>query len=327
MPVVFGGDRKSRDHRTGARGWRAATFAPVLAPVLAAVLAAIAGTAGTIGPAAAADLRLAGERLTVQIDPKVDRSAPFDGASPRQVGLESMLRARTATAGPDVAVEVGHYGAARAGGGAVRAGGRSYELSQRLGISGRLSNVLNLSSRKLAADITGGYSVGDMARLGGGKLETTVTVHASPVDRLSTHSEFGWWGQRPADGDRAWTQGGHGRLGLSYTLPGLGRIGAFERLGVSGPRGQARSYESGIELDFGPHTFSLSQRLETVGRALAGPSATAAAYGWQVGPLAMAFSADYTASSETAPATGFAGLAVTLGIAGPGPGALLDALR
>jgi hypothetical protein len=41
----------------------------------------------------------------------------------------------------------------------------------------------------------------------------------------------------------------------------------------------------------------------------------------------MALSADYLGETESAPATGFAGLAVTLGLAGPGPGALLDALR
>ena len=108
-------------------------------------------------------------------------------------------------------------------------------------------------------------------------------------------------------------------------MPGFGTIGGSERLAASGPRGHTRSYETGVELDFGPHTFSLSQRLETIGGAPAEPPVTAAAYGWQVGPLAMALSADYTA--ESAPATGFAGLAVTLGVAGPGPGALLDALR
>lgn len=309
MPVVLGGCRKSNDQRSGACGRRLAA--------LAAVLVAFPGPGER---AVAGDLRLAGERLAVQIDPQVAQSAPLEGSAPTQVGLESMLRAHTATPGPDVAVEVGHYGGARTG-------GRSYELDQRVGLHGRLSDVVQLPSRNLVADIAGGYSVGDLAELGGGKLDTTVTVHARPVDPVSTHTEFGWWGQRSPGGDRAWTQGGHGRLGMSYTLPGFGRIAAFERLGVSGPRGHARSYESGIELDFGPHTFSLIQRLDTVGRAPVGPPATSAAYGWQVGPLAMALSADYTAPSDTAPATGFAGLAVTLGIAGPGPGALLDALR
>lgn len=273
----------------------------------------------TAPPSAAADLRLADDRLAVQVDPRIGRDSPFGTGRPTEVGLESMLRVHTATPGPDVAVEVGHYGAAREN-------AQSLELDQSVGVQGSLSNILTLPAHAISADIAGGYRVGDMAAFDAGTLETTFKLRARPIGRLSTQTEIGWWGRRPA-GDRTWTQGGHARLGLTYALPGIGTIGAFERLGVSGPRGHARSYRTGIELDFGPHAFSLSQRIETVGRMQAGPPATSAAYGWQVGPLGMALSADYTAASDTAHASGFAGLAITLGLATPGPGALLDALR
>ncbi|MDZ7712409.1 MAG: hypothetical protein U5L06_04530 [Rhodovibrio sp.] len=268
---------------------------------------------------AAQDIRVADGRLALQVAPRVVETAPFSEPGAAEVGLASMLRARTPTPGPDVAIEVGHYGAARAG-------DQMTEIDQRIGLHGRLTNLLTLPKRRVAADVTGGYSVGDLAAFDSGTLETTFTLRASPVARLSTETEIGWRGKRP-QGTRGWTHGGHGRLGLDYAVPGFGTIGGFERLAVSGPRGHSRSYETGVELDFGPHTFSLSQRLQTIGGALAEPPATAAAYGWQVGPLAMALSADYTAESQSAPATGFAGLAVTLGLAGPGPGALLDALR
>lgn len=300
--------RKSTGHRAAAQGWRAR--------VAAAALLAVAGTAL---PAWGADLRLADDRLALRVDPQVARDAPLSGAAAAEVGLESMLRARAATPGPDVAVEIGHYGAARAT-------GRSYELDQRVGLQGELSNVLALPGQGVAADVSGGYSVGDLTQFDAGTLETQVALRARPVAGLSTRGEIGWRGQRRA-GDAAWTQGGHGRLGLTYTLAGFGRIGAFERIGVSGRRGQGVTYETGFELDFGPHAFSLSHRLDRAGRAPASASATAATYGWQVGPLGMALGADYTPESARAPATGFAGLAVTLGLAGPGPGALLDALR
>ncbi|MBK1667930.1 hypothetical protein CKO28_07760 [Rhodovibrio sodomensis] len=308
MPVVVGRYRTSNAFRAGAR-------APLAG--LAAVLC-IAGV-GVAMPVGAADLRLADDHLSMRVAPRVARQAPFGGSSPAEVGLESMLRAQAATPGPDMAVEVGHYGAARHG-------DRPEQFDQRLGVRGQLSNVLTLPSGRLAADLSGGYQVGDMAAFDTGTLQTTFTLRASPLDRLSTRTEIGWWGQRPAE-DGTWVQGGHGRLGLSYALPDFGTIGAFERLGVSGPRGQRRHYETGVQLDFGAHSLSVSQRLETLGRVSVGPPATAAAYGWQVGPLGLAMGADYTAASETAPAAGFAGLAVTLGLAGPGPGALLDALR
>ncbi len=308
MLVVFGLHLESiscRDHAGRLAAWLTA--------------AVFLGLSGTVSPVAAEDIRFADGRLGLQIAPQVVETAPFGEPGTAEVGLASMLSARTPTPGPDVAVEVGHYGAARTG-------KPTTEFDQRVGLHGRLMNLLTLPKRRVAADIAGGYSVGDLAAFDSGTLDTTFTLRASPLARLSTETEIGWWGERP-DGARSWTQGGHGRLGLTYAVPGFGTIGGFERLAVSGPRHHARRYETGVELDFGPHTFSLSQRLETIGSAQAAPPATAAAYGWQVGPLAMALSADYTAESETAPATGFAGLAVTLGLAGPGPGALLDALR
>lgn len=308
MPFLFGVYRKSSDGRAAAR-------VPIGGLVSAVILAfAISAT-----PVAATDIRLGDDRLSMQVDPQVSRTTPFDGASPSEVGLESMLRAQATTPGPDVAVQLGHYGAARAG-------DQAYEIDQHVGVHGKLSNLLTLPAHRIAADISGGYRVGELAAFDTGTLETTFTLRARPLARLSAQTEFGWWGQRPAT-DRTWTQGGHGRLGLTYVLPGFGTVGAFERLDVSGRRGHARSYETGVQLDFGPHTFSLSQRLDAIGRVPAGPPATAAAYGWEVGPLGLALSADYTAASDTAPATGFAGLAVTFGLAGPGPGALLEALR
>jgi hypothetical protein len=308
MPVVLGLHLKSIHCRACPRRGAAGLIVAVLLALSVDVV-----------PVAAEDIRFADGRLGLQIAPQVVETAPFGGPASAEVGLASMLSARTPTPGPDVAIEVGHYGAARTG-------AEVTEFDQRVGLHGRLMNLLTLPKRRVAADIAGGYSIGDLAAFDSGTLETTFTLRASPLARLSTETEFGWWGERP-HGARRWTQGGHGRLGLSYAVPGFGTIAGFERLGVSGPRGHTRSYETGVELDFGPHTFSLSQRLEEIGSAQAGPPATAAAYGWQVGPLAMALSADYTAESETAPATGFAGLAVTLGLAGPGPGALLDALR
>jgi hypothetical protein len=308
MPVLLGVQLKSRMCR-GHAGRSAAG-------VVGAVAAALALTAA---PVAAEDIRFADGRLGLQVAPQVTQTTPFAEPGEAEVGLESMLRARTPTAGPDVAIEVGHSGTARAD-------GRATEIEQRVGLTGRLLNVFTLPERGVAADLAGGYSVGDLAAFDSGTLETSFTLRARPLARLSTETEFGWHGERP-EGAGAWTQGGHGRLALTYSLPGFGTIGGFERLGVSGPRGHTRSYETGIELDFGPHTFSLSQRLETVAGLRAGPPATTAAYGWQVGPLALALGADYTARTESAPATGFAGLAVTLGLAGPGPGALLDALR
>ena len=274
---------------------------------------------GQVSPVAAEDIRVADGRLALQVTPRVVETAPFGAPGAEEVGLASRLRAHTPTPGPDVAIEVGHYGTARAG-------DQATEIDQRVGLHGRLTNLLALPKRRVAADVSGGYSVGDLAASHSGTLETTVTLRARPLARLSTETEIGWRGARP-DGARGWTHGGHGRLGLDYAVPGFGTIGGFERLAASGPRGHTRSYETGIELDFGPHTFSLSQRLRTIGGAPAEPPVTAAAYGWQVGPLAMALSADYTPESESAPASGFAGLAVTLGLAGPGPGALLDALR
>lgn len=308
MPVVLGLHLKSLGCRAHLRR-----------PAAGLIIVALLALSLHVAPAAAADIRFADGRLGLQVAPQVVQTAPFSRPGEAEVGLESMLRARTLTAGPDVAIEVGHHGTARAG-------ERATEIDQRLGLRGRLSNVFTLPERGVAADLAGGYSVGDLAAFDSGTLESTFTLRASPLARLSAETEFGWQGERSPDA-RDWTQGGHGRLGLSYAVPGLGTIGGFERLGVSGPRGHTRSYETGVELDFGPHTFSLSQRLQTVAGLRAGPPATTAAYGWQVGPLAMALSADYRGETESAPATGFAGVAVTLGLAGPGPGALLDALR
>lgn len=308
MPVVLGLHLKSRPSRAYPRRSTAGLIGAVLVALSVNVV-----------PVAAGDIRFADDRLGLQIAPQLVETAPFGAPGSAEVGLASMLRARTQTPGPDVAIEVRHDGAARTD-------DQVTEIDQRVGLHGRLMNLLQLHEHRVAADIAGGYSVGDLAAFDRGTLETSMMLRARPLARLSTETELGWSGERPL-GARGWTGGGHGRLGLSYAVPGLGTIGGFERLAVSGPRGHTRSYETGLELDFGPHTFSLSQRLEAIGNAQAGPTATAATYGWQVGPLAMAVSADYTAESETAPATGFAGVAVTLGLAGPGPGALLDALR
>ncbi|MBK1698808.1 hypothetical protein [Rhodovibrio salinarum] len=271
-------------------------------------------------PASADDLFAVGnERLNVRMHPDVVRPNEIgvDGIS--EVGLESMLRARAVTAGPDLSVEIGHRSAATPDDDA-------FDLQQQLGVHGRLVDVISLPAYGIGADLGLGYSVADPAALSTGTMETTLTLRSSPFDRLSTQTDVTWHGRRPEDDER-WHYGGSGRLGLNYALPGFGTLGAFERLEIADLRGQEYAYETGVSLDFGAHTFSLSQRLEYVDQRLVGPPAAAAEYGWQVGSIDMALSADYTAATDSAPAAGFAGLAVTFGLAGPGPSVLLDMLR
>ena len=270
-------------------------------------------------PAAAGDVARVGDHLAVRVDPKVDRAGPFHPPMDAEVGLESMLRARAATTGPDLAVEVGLSGAAKPEAGAQA-------IQHRFALQGRVTDLLALSSRRMAADLVAGYRTGEAAAFDTGRVATRFELRTDPVGGLAAETEVGWRGERQ-ENRRTWTQGGHGRLAVSYAWPGIGTIGAFERLGVGGPRGDARSFRTGLQLDFGAHRFSVTHSFETARREPASPPATAAAYGWQVGPLAMALSADYAAASGTEPATGFAGLAVTLGLAGPDPDALLDVLR
>lgn len=296
------------------------TVAPRVARRFGCVRLAALIVALSAGPwaAAAGEIAVVGEHLGVRVEPQVAQPSVLEQDS-AEVGLESMLRVRTAAGGSQIAVELGHAGTARAG--------QPIEaFDQEINLRGRLSNLATGQGDRLATEIVAGYRTGGLAALDAGRLATAVRLRTRPAARLSTATEIGWWG-RPATGAGAWEQGAHGRIGLRYRLSGHGSIGAFERVGVSGPGGRTRSFKTGVRLDFGPHTLSLSQRLDTVGRRPARALATAAAYGWQVGPVGVALSADYTAASETEPATGFAGLAVSFGFAGPGPGALLDALR
>ena len=300
----------------GKSGGRRAAVSGRFGGLLGAVVVA---TGVQNGPAAAGDVARAGDHLALRVDPKVDRAGRFHPPTNAEVGLESMLRARAATAGPDLAVEAGHYGAAR-----PKAG--SQAIQHRFGLQARVTDLLALSSQGVAADVVAGYRTGEAAAFDTGRVETRFELRADPAEGLAADTEVGWWGARQ-DHRRTWDQGGHGRLGVSYVWPGIGTIGAFERLNVSGPRGETRSSSTGLQLDLGAHRFSVTHSFETARREPAAPPATAAAYGWQVGPLAMALSADYAAASETEPASGFAGLAVTFGFAGPDPDALLDALR
>lgn len=300
--------RKRPAPRAAGRRARTALAALVMLPAVLAV------------PAAAADFTLGDEQLHVRMHPEVVRPEGIGARGVERLGLASMLRARVpTTTGPELDFKVGHHGLARPHEG-------TYELHQQLGFHGRLSNIITVPASQVAVDLAAGYRADGQTQFRTGTLETSLTLRAEPLDRLSTQTDLGWRGTRHRD-DSVWRHGGHGRFAVGYAWPGLGRIGMFERLDLSQSHATAHSYETGLTLDFGPHTFSLSQRLDYVGRQLAAPPTATAAYGWQVGPLGMALNADYRAADETTPASGFAGFAISLGLAGPGPGALLDALR
>jgi hypothetical protein len=289
--------------------------APARGLVSAALVVLVAGAAAV--PGWAAEIRYGSRAAGVTLSPVVDRQGHAQAA---RVGLESTLSVRTEAAGRVLTAQAGHEGSAWSTGGALA-------LDQRTAASIAVGDLVTVPAYGLSLDLQAEYAIDQPRRWRAGRSVTTLTLDAAPLDTLSTRAEVAW-SARGLGLDRAGSGRARAGIGFDIAVPAWkARIGLSENVVVSRGPGRARRFRTGLDLDFGPHSLSLTRELSAAGAGPADPPRAGAAYGWQVGPLGLAVAGDYTQAQGTRPSHGFAGLAIRLGHAGPGPGAFLDGLR
>lgn len=283
-----------------ARGLVAAALAVLVACVAAA-------------PGRAAEVRYGSRAAGVTL------SSAVDGGGGR-VALENTLSARAEVGDRVLTAQAGHEGAAWSTGGAL-------VLDQRTTARVAVGDLVTVPAYGLSLDLQAAYAIDRPGRWRDGRPATALTLDAAPLDTVSTRAEVGWIAPGPGLG-RGGTVRVRAGIGLDVTMPGwTARIALSEEVAVDGGAGGARRFRTGLDLDFGRHSLSLTRELSSAGTGPVEPPRAGAAYGWRVGPLGLAVAGDYTEARGTRPSHGFAGFAIRLGHAGPGPGAFLDGLR